>query len=54
MVDVLGALTSTETYQLLVVNEGWNPAALIRNVWKMCADSVLIERRPHRTLTGKK
>jgi AcrR family transcriptional regulator len=41
-VDVLGALTSPDTYQLLVVEGGWKPAALIRKIWDLCGDSLLL------------
>jgi hypothetical protein len=53
-VDVLGTLTSTDTYEQLVVDAGWKPAALIRKVWTLCGDSLLLEHRPRRAVTGKR
>jgi len=40
-VDVLSALTSVETYQELVVQNGWKPERMIEKLWQVCEDSVV-------------
>ena len=40
-VDVLLALTSVESYQELVVENGWKPARFIEKAWQMCEVSVV-------------
>jgi len=40
-VDVLLALTSVESYQELVVENGWKPARFIEKAWQVCEDSVV-------------
>lgn len=42
-VDLVAALLSTEAYHSLVVERGWQPEQMIRQVWQLCRRTFVVE-----------
>lgn len=47
VVNLVSSWLSFESYERLVVREGWSPDELIDRVWRICQATFLTSQRPH-------